>query len=622
MSGIQTIREGLTGNVTKVIVVAIIITFIGSVGWAGFFSQGNINVVATVGSKEITNADLNFEVSTQQFALSQRFPDQEIDEETLLTLSKNNLINKFSVLDFLESKKMILTDDFIYTQLAEEEQFQENGRFSKARFESFARSNGFIPSDYLKRVREDFLMSIWRQSIINSSFITNSDVSESMALADQERDITFIKLTAERFKNSVSYQEEDLQNYYVENKSAYMTPDKAKVSFVSLNSEELESSVKVSEQDIKLEYEDYMRDFDSSERKSVSHIMLNITETRDSSAASAELTSIMDRLNQGEAFEDLVVEVSEDGGTKDIGGSLGITDGTLLPPEFEQALLTMKEGEIFGPIELLSSVHLIRLDEVVKPKPKTLDDLSPKFREDILTNRAEEIYGDLLEEVSDLAFSSDSIKDIAETLDQDLVETGYFSRSEIPEILSTNSISDFIFEDFGEGNFPELIETSQLSAILIQISDYVEQSQLEYADVRSQIKETYVLQESLKASEAFVLKAIEDLKGDKTLEILSSENNVEIENYKGLKRDSSLLPVRAINEIFSLPRSQAGDVFGSAVSQNGDSIIFRLDAVNESSEQLTEENIAGIKNFLNQQKTISELSELQEFIKRGLSIND
>jgi len=621
MSGIQTIREGLTGNVTRVIVVAIIITFIGSVGWAGFFSQGNVNVVATVGSKEITNADLNFEVSTQQFALSQRFPDQEIDDETLFTLSKNNLINKFSVLDFLDSKKTILTDEFIYTQLAEEEQFQENGRFSKARFESFARSNGFIPSDYLKRVKEDFLISIWRQSIINSSFITDLDVSESMALADQERDITFIKFTAERFKNSVSYQEEDLQNYYIENKSAYMSPDRAKVSYISLNSEELQSTVKVSEEDIRLEYEDYIRDFDSSERKSVSHIMLNITDTRDSSAALAELVSIKDRLNQGEAFKKLVVEVSEDGGTKDIEGSLGITDGTLLPPEFEQALLSMEEGEVFGPIELLSSVHLIRLDEVIKPKPRTLEDLSPKFREDLLTNKSEEIYVDLLEDFSDLAFSSDSIKDIAEILNQDLIETDFFSRSEIPEILSTNSISDFIFEDFSEGNFPELIETSQLSAVLIQISDYVEQVQLEYSDVRSQIEDTFVLRESLKASEAFVLKSIEDLRGDKTLEILSSENNVEVETYKGLKRDSSLLPVRAVKEIFSLPRSQAGDVFGSAVSQNGDSIIFRLDAVNESNEELTEENIAGIKNFLNQQKTISELSELQAFIKQGLSIS-
>ena len=130
-----------------------------------------------------------------------------------------------------------------------------------------------------------------------------------------------------------------------------------------------------------------------------------------------------------------------------------------------------------------------------------------------------------------------------------------------------------------------------------------------------------MLRESLKASEAFVVKSIEDLRGDKTLEILSSENNVEVETYKGLKRDSSLLPIRAVNEIFSLPRSQAGDVFGSAVSQNGDSIIFRLDAVNESTAELTAENIESIKSFLNQQKTISELSELQEFIKQGLSIS-
>ena len=92
MSGIQSIREGLSGKTTRVIVVAIIITFIGSVGWAGFFSLGNTNVVAKVGSQEITNADLSFELSAQQFSLSQRFPDQTIEDEVLLNLSTNVLI--------------------------------------------------------------------------------------------------------------------------------------------------------------------------------------------------------------------------------------------------------------------------------------------------------------------------------------------------------------------------------------------------------------------------------------------------------------------------------------------------------------------------------------------------
>ena len=53
MSGIQTIRDGLSRKYTRVIVIAIIITFIGSVGWAGFFSQGNANVIAKVGSKRL-----------------------------------------------------------------------------------------------------------------------------------------------------------------------------------------------------------------------------------------------------------------------------------------------------------------------------------------------------------------------------------------------------------------------------------------------------------------------------------------------------------------------------------------------------------------------------------------
>ena len=53
MAGMQTIREGLTGNITKLIVVAIVITFVGSIGWAGFFSQGNANTIAKMSWDDI-----------------------------------------------------------------------------------------------------------------------------------------------------------------------------------------------------------------------------------------------------------------------------------------------------------------------------------------------------------------------------------------------------------------------------------------------------------------------------------------------------------------------------------------------------------------------------------------
>ena len=620
MSGIQNIRDGLTGNLTKVIVVAIIITFIGSVGWAGFFSQGNVNVVAKVGSHEITNTDLSFELSTQQFTLNQRFPDQDIDEEVLLNLSKDILINKFSVLHFLDSKDMVLTDEFIYKQLSQEEQFLENGKFSKNRFDAFARSNGFIPSDYMQRVREDLLINIWRQTLVNSSFVTDGEVKQSLQLAEQERDITFLKFPIQEFKDAVVYENNDLKDYYENNKSSYIEPEKANVSYLNLDVEDLKDDISVSQNDIQLEYDEYLNLFDSAVRKSVSHIMLNITDTRNVESALEELNSIKERIINGEEFVKLVSEVSEDEGTKNQGGSLGVTDGTLLPPEFEIPLNTMSDGEIFGPIELSSSVHLIRLDELIKPEPESLDDRSKTIEQDLINLRAEELYVDMLDQVSEMAFSTGSLDDIASEISQTVTSTGFFSKDNLPEILSFSSIEDFIFEDIREGDFPEVIETSPLTAIVIQIKDFVEESQLDFETVKSQVEESYILLKASQNSQAFLDNALIGLREGKTFESLSEENNIDIEAYKNLKRDSSLLPVQAVNDIFSLPRSKVKDVFGISLTQNGDGLIFRLDMVKDGVETLNEESLKEVGNFLNQQKTVSEIGELQIKIQESLSV--
>jgi peptidyl-prolyl cis-trans isomerase D len=620
MSGIQSIRDGLSGKTTRVIVVTIIITFIGSVGWAGFFSQGNTNVVAKVGSQEITNADLSFELSAQQFSLSQRFPDQTIEDEVILNLSTNVLIGKFAVLDFLEKNDLTLTDTYVYKQLASEDQFLENGKFSIQRFEAFARSNGFIPSDYLKRVKEDLLINIWRQSLAGSNFITEAEAKNSLELAEQERDISFIKFPSSKFRNSVDFDIEDLQNFYETNKSSYISPEKAKVSYIYFDAKDLKNDIDISNEDINFEYEEYVSGFDTTTRKSVSHIMLNINDERNVQQASDELQEVKQRLNNGEKFSDLVLEISEDEGTKNLNGSLGITDGTLLPPEFEEALSTMKEGEVYGPIDLLSSVHLIKLDELIQPIVETIEQRSASIKENLITRRSEDNFVSLLDQVSELAFSSGSIADIAPNFSQELVTSEYFSINAVPELLNQNSIIDFIFNDSMDGNFPEVIEISPLSAVLIQVGDMVEETQLTFDTVKMLVESAYISEESSRSSQAFIEGTIEELVAGKALETLSTEENIQLEVYKNLKRDSSLLPVAAVNGVFSMPRSQSGNTYGSAIAQNGDYLIYRLDSVRQSSNVLNAEDMEGIKNFLNQQKGISEITELQTVIQRGLTV--
>lgn len=620
MSGIQSIRSGLTGNITKIIVVAIIITFIGSVGWAGFLSQGNVNVIAKVGSKDITTTDLSLEASNQQFTLSQRFPDEEFEEELLFNLSKEVLIGKFSVLEFLDRKDLSLNEAFIYKQLSSEEQFLESGLFSKNRFDSYARSIGFIPADYLKRIEEDLSMSIWNQSLIKSFFVTEKELDSSIKLANQERDISFLRIPYKSFQENISINQEDLEEIYKNNLSDYVNPEQVKVSYIELSPQKLEELIEISPEEINLEYQDYLDEFDSAIRKSVSHIMLNISDSRDLDAARKEIEVIKSRLTDGDSFESLVLELSEDEGTKSNQGSLGVTDGTLLPPEFEAALLTMDEGEYYGPIELLSSVHLIKLDEIIKPEPETLESKTQNIRENLISAKAEVMYIELLDRISNLTFSAEDIEQIGHEISQNVLSTEYLYEEELPDVLKGSSIKEYIFQEYGGDEYPELFETSQLSAVVLEVKGFNDEVQLSFDEVKSTIEDTYLNLETQKKVNNFLDDAITSLRADTTLEELSVSQKINIESYNKLKRDSSLFPLDVINTIFSLARSKAGEVYETAVLQNGDALIYRLDAVKEGSDGLNEETRQEFENLLSQQKTIAELSDLQQNLEENISI--
>ncbi len=620
MSGIQSIRNGLTGNITKVIVVAIIITFIGSVGWAGFFSQGNANVVAQVGSKKITTVDLGFEVSSQQALLNQRFPNQTFEDEFLVNFSTDSLIGKFSTLDFLERKGINLTDDFVLKQLANEEQFLENGNFSQLRFDSFARSNGFIPSDYLNRIKQDLMSNIWRLTLINSSFLTDSEVQESISLAEQERDISFIRLPRSKFENTLSYTEQELNNFYKGNLNSYIEPQKFKVDYLNLSSKDLEKDIEISESEIEDEHKEYLLDFDSTVRKQVSHIMLNVNSDRNSQTAFDELNYIKTRIENGERFEDLVLEVSEDEGTKEIKGDLGVTDGTLLPPEFDLPLNSMNEGDVFGPIVLEDTVHLIKLVSLIEPQPESLSERTDDIRLSLISRKAEEKYVEVLDEISEMSFSMAEIKDISEAASIPYKTSTYFSRDAIPADLNNSFIEDYLYGDSLEINYPEIIETSPLSFSLLQLKDVVEEKQIPFEQIQEEIEQDYIASEIRNVSISYMQNLLTSLDEGKSITDIAAEEGVSLETYQGLKRDSSLLPGESIDRIFALSRSSAGNVFDTSQSSNGDYLLFRLDAVKEGNSELGDEEISNISNFLNQQRNITEIGELQLALQDSINI--
>ena len=121
---------------------------------------------------------------------------------------------------------------------------------------------------------------------------------------------------------------------------------------------------------------------DSFEQASVSHILV---------PTEAEAEAALERIRGGEDFADVASEVSEDPGSAEAGGSLGLAPRGTYVPEFEAAIWDgpAEVGELVGPFETQFGWHVLRVDEyVVTPPEEALDEV----RADLEQERSEGVF--------------------------------------------------------------------------------------------------------------------------------------------------------------------------------------------------------------------------------------
>lgn len=132
----------------------------------------------------------------------------------------------------------------------------------------------------------------------------------------------------------------------------------------------VEAATQISDADARKAYDDNKPLF-SAETVGVSHIMLK--SESDAEAVQAELKG-------GKAFEALAKEKSQDQGSAEKGGDLGMVGRGQTEPEFEAAAFALKEGEISGIVKTQYGYHILKGGpHAVTVQP--FEDVKDKLRE-------------------------------------------------------------------------------------------------------------------------------------------------------------------------------------------------------------------------------------------------
>lgn len=134
----------------------------------------------------------------------------------------------------------------------------------------------------------------------------------------------------------------------------------------------------------------------------VRHILMKLNEVVSEVEAKQKMDALKERLDNGDKFEDLARQYSEDGSANS-GGDLGWVNPGDTVPQFEQAMNELALNEISQPIRSPFGWHIIQVLERRK-QDMTEQAARIKARREIHARKAEEAYQDWLHELRDRAF--------------------------------------------------------------------------------------------------------------------------------------------------------------------------------------------------------------------------
>ena len=143
-------------------------------------------------------------------------------------------------------------------------------------------------------------------------------------------------------------------------------PERRIVDYLLIDTDELRSSIELTDGEINAYYEDNPEDFTRDEQVKARHILLQLNADRTDSDAEQQMQEIRLRLDAGEDFAALALELSDDPGSKSRGGDLGFFGRGQMIPEFETAAFEAQPGDLVGPVKTSFGYHLI---EVLEKQP-------------------------------------------------------------------------------------------------------------------------------------------------------------------------------------------------------------------------------------------------------------
>jgi len=615
---LQKIRDNSQGVGAKIFVWFVVVIF-GAWGASTIVSS----VITATPVVSVNGVDID-EFAVEQNAqrriqemIENLGPDADlssINEEEVRQAALDELIQRELMIQYADNAGMAVSSRVIDRGIARNTDFQIDGVFNAERAQLILQSMGFTPNSYRAALATEGLINQTTFTLGLSQFVSRHEIEQLASIINETRDIRYILVSLDDTLSSIEITDEEIKTYYDNNEKQFMVEEQVSVQYLELDKDKIFDEVTVTEEQIRQRYEEEIAEYQSQIERRAAHILLEAFDDDDYSEAMTQAQALKDRIDNGESFEDLAAEFSDDLGSAEDGGDIGYTSGDNFVEPFEQALQTLAIGEVSGPVRTEFGVHLIKLTEQSDTEIEAFEDSLERLERDLKTAEVDAIFLERSEELGNLAFESFDLEDPAEIMGLDIQTTGLFGRSGGAGIAANGDVINAAFNPdvLIDGLNSNLISITPSRSVVIRVVEH-KQPQIEPLDnVREEIRLALQI-DKVTAQEAELGQTIlNNLQSGSNIDTLLETQDLRWNRVEDLERNNQFLPPELVNNVFSMAAPEDGDVaYAGFQLSNGVYVVVELQDVEAGSmEDFEEGQLANLKSVLAQQYANEDLQAL------------
>ncbi len=501
--------------VAKVILALITIPF-ALFGVEYYFRQsgGGADTVAKVDGHAITQAEFTENLRNQLERMQESLRGARVDPALLDTPETRRetleaLINRRMLTDYADHARLTIPDNLLVNEISQAAPFQEDGKFSQARYEEALRARGLTPAVFESRLRDDLKIQLVQESLASTQWVPQVAVDAFLTLNDQSRELSVAEIPLAAFMAQVKIDDDAVKQYYDAHPDRFKVPERVKVQYLVLSADQLAQDIAVTPEEISRAYADPANQarWGGTETRRASHILVTVppkaTEAQRNAAREQAQKILAEAQAHPDQFAALAKKYSQDPGSAAQGGDLGYFGKGAMAQPFEAAVFGMKAGEIRGPVETEFGFHIIHLTDVKAGKGRTLAEVTPQLTQELRRQRAAQRFAEAAETFSNLVYEqSTSLKPAADKLKLTLKDSGWIARGEPVQepLLNNPKLLNALFssESTQDGRNTQAVEVAPNTLVAAHVVAHEPSVARPLAEVREAIAQMLQREEAAK----------------------------------------------------------------------------------------------------------------------------